>query len=135
MTKVVDINSGVKKDELPEDVTSVTDFINDEKCIAVALESTQQIQKLCGSKWFDAVEVVNKFGIGLSDAIQKLQALKLFGFIYERTLDGKVKEYKVCLTDKHRLVLIQKDIKFYEDKVKILKKAEEKMRTKIANVN
>jgi hypothetical protein len=124
-----------KKEEPIEAPTSVKDFINDPKCIAVALESAQTIKSTCGDKWFDIFDIMAKFGIGLSDALQKLDALKLFGFIHERLKANKDKEYKVCLSDKQRLVLTQQDIKFYEEKLAILKKTEKKLQDKIAKVN
>ena len=134
MSNVIKLNSE-KKTEVVEQPTSVKDFINDEKCKAIALESAQQIKNLCGDGWFDIIDIVNKFGIGMADGIQKLEALKLFGFIHERMLDGKEKQYKVVLTVGHRLVLVQQDIKFYEDKLVILKKQEQKLITSISKKN
>lgn len=121
-----------EKNKEVEKPTSVKEFINDEQAIAVARQSADSIKSTCGDGWFDIFEIVNKFGIGLSDALQKMEALKLFGFIHERMPDGKEKQYKVVLSDSHRLVLVKQDIDFYEKKIVILKKQEKKLTEKIA---
>lgn len=122
------MSKDAEKQEVP---TTVKDFINDPKAKQVALASAQTIVHLCGKKWFIASNVSAKFRIGLHDAIQKLEALKLFGFIHERIENGKEKEYKVTLTEQHRYDLLMIDIKFYEQKIAIIKKEAEKLKAKI----
>lgn len=116
-----------------EQPTTVKDFVNDPKCIAIALESSRQLQNIISKNWFTALQVRDRFQIGFEEAIQKLEALKLFGFIYERQQDNKDKEYKVILNNQQRLNLVEGDITFYLQKVEILKKEVIKLNEKIEN--
>ena len=115
-----------------EQPTSVKNFINDEKCKQTALESAQQIINLMGKDWFTVINLCQVMqGVGLAEMIVKLDALKLFGFIYEKTVEGKENEYKVTLTDGHRLKLLIMDVEFYITKLKIINKEIARLKEKI----
>ncbi len=116
-----------------ESPVSIKSFINDPKAQEVALTSAKQIIQLMGVNWFTAIDLCSVMqGIGLSEMIQKLDALKLFGFIYEKTIEGKENKYKVTLSNNHRLKLLEMDIVFYKDKIKMLEREVEKVKNKIA---
>lgn len=124
--------SGDKKEESLDSKVSVEDFINDPKAQAVALSSAQTIVDNCGSKWFDIFSVTTKFNIGLAEAIMKLEALKLFGFIHEKMEPGKEKLYKVTLSNASKLKLFENDIKFYQKKIELIKMEIGRIKDKIS---
>lgn len=110
--------------------STLKETVSDEQLQKTALNSAQQLFELVSKNWFTAFDVRNKLHIDLNEVIEKLNALKLFGVIYEKIVAGE-KRYKVTLTDKQRKELIDDDIDFYTKKVEILKNQSKKLEEKI----
>lgn len=116
--------------ELPE---KIEEAVTDEHLRKTALESANQLYEFVSKNWFTPFDVFQKLKVlSLDECIAKLNALKLFGVVYERIINGE-KKYKVTLNDVQRLELLDNDIQFYTTKVEILKKERIKLEEKISS--
>lgn len=126
----------MSESENPEIPLSVKQAKEDEILKEAALQAAQDIHKVMGDKWFTVSQLRVPLKLGFHDTTQKLNALKLFNVIHEKERDGAEIEYKVVFNDAQKKKLIENDIKFYEQKIVILKKEVAKLEEKIKmNIN
>jgi len=124
----------VKEQEDISEEEKIQIFLSDSKNKEMALESANVIKNglgELGNNWFKAMDVRNHLKMDLNEVFTSLQLLILFGFCYSRFDAQKEQEYIIIFSDEERLIIVNQDIAFYNEKIINLKKEAAKLKSQI----
>lgn len=103
------------------------DFLASDENKNHARQLAEQIQSVCGDKWFPIEKLLKKSAETRQTAFQKLKLCELFGLVNIRIGDWRddrkqLREplYKVILSTKDKMEAINRVIQYHEDQIKNL---------------
>ncbi len=114
-----------------ENLKMVRDFINNPEEKQKALVMANQIKETAFSHFFTEKQFMKKFNLTKIEFDIKINALKVFGFICQRTIDTKEGEavtYKIDIDKTNQIHFKELEIQSYEYKIEILKKELNKLK-------
>ena len=124
----------VKEEKELSEEEKVKIFLEDQKNKEMALDSANVIKNglgELGNNWFKAMDVRNHLKMDLNEVLTSLQLLILFGFCYSRFDKQGEQEFIIIFSDEERLVIVQNEITFYNEKMMEFKKEVAKLKAQI----
>lgn len=115
-----------QEDEQPQksDEEELAEFLASEQNRQYALQLAEQIQQVCGEKWFSIDKLIKKSAETKQTAFQKLKLCEMFGLLATRIGDWRdgrkeLREqlYKVMISAKDRVEALDRIIQYHNDQI------------------